>query len=158
MTDVNLNTKGLEKIIKALKQNRAEIHVGVLKGGARAQKGKSKSTIDNAELGAIHEFGTSTIPARSFLRIPLAENLDKRLKSSGALDKETLKEVIQQGNVTPFLKKIAIVAEEIVSDAFATAGFGKWPAWKKSGYTNNAGMLLVDTGQLRNSITSEVKE
>lgn len=174
--DVELNTKQLDQFIKALKDNMSRVRVGVLgdkntrnnmttSGGkslnARSGKDakinfKKVNFSSNAAIGAIHEFGGAKMPQRSFLRVPISENLGKRMESSGAFDKDTLTNVIKEGSVIPWLKKIAVIAEAIVSDAFATGGFGKWPAWS-AGYKNEGNRLLVDTGQLRDAVTSEVK-
>lgn len=144
--------KGLDQILKALKMAPPVCRVGIL-GEKDSRSGNQHS---NATVGAAHEFGTTKISQRSFLRIPITENLNKQLESSGALDKDTLSNVIKMGDVKPWLKKIGIEAEKVVQDAFDTGGSGKWPAHAR-GYTNNTGMLLVDSTQLRNSITSEVK-
>lgn len=173
MAETTLNTKGLDQIAKALTKNLSRVRVGILGGkntrnstpvGGRsfnATKGSPPkgqlSAVNNASLGAIHEFGGPKMPMRSFLRIPIADNLQKYMDKSGAFTQEALKEVLNTGNMTPWLEKIGIIAEGIVADAFDTGGFGKWPAWKTKGYQNNTGQILVDTQQLRNSITSEVK-
>jgi hypothetical protein len=106
----------------------------------------------------MHEFGMGNMPQRSFLRIPISQNLARELENSGAFTPEAAKQVIKQASMVPWLESAAAVALKIVSDAFDTGGFGKWPKWKTKGYKNNANMILVDTQQLRNSITSEVKE
>jgi hypothetical protein len=151
---VTMNVKGLDQILKALRARAPQARVGIL-GSTNPRTGKQNS---NATIGAAHEFGTTQIPQRSFLRVPISENLEKRLESSGALDKETIKEVIKSGTVIPWMQKITVLAEQIVLDAFSSGGFGKWPAWKNPKYKNNTGQLLLDTTQLRNSITSEVKQ
>jgi phage gpG-like protein len=156
---VTLNIKGLDQLVKALKQKPPVARVGILGDkGLRTAKEGEKNFQTNAEIGAAHEFGTSTIERRSFLRVPISDNLEKEMENSGALDKQTLDAVIKQGSVIPWVKKIAVLAEGIVAKAFATGGFGEWPAWKNPGYMNNTGQLLIDTKQLRDSITSEVKE
>lgn len=150
--DDTIDTKGLDQILKALKAKPPVARVGIL-GGANSRKdGQS-----NATIGAAHEYGTTKIPQRSFLRIPISENLEKRMQSSNLLNQEVLKAVIKEGSVLPWITKVAIIAENIVLDAFSSSGFGKWAPWKNPSYTNNTGMLLVDTQQLRNSITYEVK-
>jgi phage gpG-like protein len=153
---VTINVKGLDQLLKALKAGPPIARVGIL--GDKTARSGDGSFQTNAEIGAAHEFGTSKMPARSFLRVPISQNLQKEMENSGALDKKTLNEVVKQGSVLPWVKKIAILAEGIVADAFDTGGFGKWPGWKNPNYTNNSGQLLVDTKQLRDSITSEVKE
>lgn len=151
-----MNTKGLDQLIKALKNDVSRVRVGVL-GSKSARMGGGATSATNASIGAIHEFGTSHIPMRSFLRMPLSDFLQTYLDKAGAFNKAEIKDVIKQGSVIPWLQKVAIVAERIVSDAFATGGFGKWPGWKTPGYRNNDNRLLVDTRQLRDSISSEVK-
>lgn len=169
-----MNTKGLDGILKALKNNMYRARVGILgsktvrsqvpkqavykslDANKKPPKGKFDATT-NASLGALHEFGSSKMPIRSFLRVPIAEHLQANLENSNAFSKEALEQVVRDGWFVPWLEKIAIVAEKIVAEAFASNGFGKWPAWKTKGYQNNTGQILVDTQQLRNSITSEVK-
>lgn len=152
--DTTVNVKGLEQMIKALKARPPTARVGIL-GDTNARSGKGTS---NATVGAAHEFGTTKLPQRSFLRVPISERLQKEMESSNALSKETLDLVVKTGSVLPWLKGVTILAEKIVNDAFDSGGFGKWQGWKNPSYENNSGMLLVDTQQLRNSITSEVRE
>ena len=152
--DTTLNIRGLEQVLKALKGKQPICRVGVLGGKARDSKG-GNATKTNAEIGAAHEFGTEVLPQRSFLRVPISDNLDKAMENSGALDKKVLDEIIKSGSVAPWLKKIAALAEGIVLEAFATGGFGKWKPSDMT-YKKNA-QTLVETHQLRDSITSEVK-
>lgn len=170
---VKLDTRNLDGVLKALKENMSRVRVGILGGknirnnvnvgggrsvnaGKSSPKGKFNVTT-NAAVGALHEFGVpGKLPVRSFLRMPISENLGKELENSGAFKEDALRQVVKEKSLLPWLHRIAIVAEKIVSDAFETGGFGKWPKWKGS-YTNNTGMVLVDTQQLRKSITSEVK-
>ena len=70
---------------------------------------------------------------------------------------DELLEVVKEGTMLPWLKKLAVIGEKIVLEAFATGGDGKWPKWKTKGYKNNTGQILVDTTQLRDSITSDIK-
>lgn len=154
-----LKIRGLDQLVKALKAKPPVARVGILGDKTnRAPAEGETNTPTNAEVGASHEFGTSTLPKRSFLVTPISDQLDKEMLKSGALDKEVLSDVITQASLLPWVKKIAALAEGIVVDAFDTGGFGKWNGWKNPNYTNNAGQILVDTKQLRDSITSEVKE
>jgi phage gpG-like protein len=153
--DVILQTKGLDQLIKALKSNLPKARVGVL--GAKAIRTNGNIGSTNASVGAVHEFGLDGMAQRSFLRVPISDMLQKKMEAAGAFDKDVLNEVVKSGSVLPWVKKMAILAEQIVHEAFETGGFGKWPAWKTPGYTNDHGRILEDTGQLRDSITSEVK-
>lgn len=157
--DVNIKVDGLDKLLKALKGKPPTVRVGVLGSKtARSNEGNGKTQSTNAEIGAVHEFGLGDMPQRSFLRVPIMDHLQSYMQNVGSLDEETLKLVIKEGSVIQWLKQIGILAEAIVSDAFDTAGFGKWPGWKTPGYSNRANQILVDTQQLRNSITSEVQK
>jgi phage gpG-like protein len=160
--DVTLQITGLEQLLKALKAKPPQARVGIIGGRDNRQiedkGGSGTSVMGNAEVGAMHEFGTSTLPRRSFLVSPIVWNLQKYMQRSKALDKNVLNEVIKSGSVLPWVQKVTKMAELIVLEAFDTAGFGKWEKWKSPSYTNNTGQILVDTQQLRNSITSEVRE
>ena len=149
---VHFDAKGLEKLIKAFKGNLPSVRVGVLSG-----KMSRNGATTNAEVGAAHEFGTSTLPRRSFLRVPISDNLQKYLDASGLLTQKAITQVIKTGTIIPWMKEIGIVAERIVQEGFATGGFGKWAKWKTKGYENNTGQVLIDSQQLRGSITSEVE-
>ena len=146
-----IEVKGLEQMLKALKARPPVARIGILGG-----KNYRSDQATNAEIGAAHEFGTSKIPQRSFLRFPLSENLNKYLEKSKLLDNDAMSEVIREGSVKPWLTKVAIVAKSIVLDAFQSNGFGKWPAWKGH-YRSRTGQILVDSTQLRDSIDWDIK-
>lgn len=158
--ETTLNVKGLDQLLRALKAKPPVARVGILGSKSTRSKNKGNQNPTNAEIGAVHEFGSPArnIPARSFLRIPISENLEKYMERAGLFNEGTLKEVIKNKSLVPWTKTVAVLAEEIVGDAFDTHGFGNWEPWRNSSYTNNTGDLLVDTQQLRNSITHEVKE
>lgn len=161
-SETTLEVKGLDALIKVLKSKVPETKVGIL--GQKASRGisfpKNPKTkvpnLNNAEVGAFHEFGTSKVPQRSFLRVPIAENLDKRMESSGFLTKEVFEETLKSGTIVPYMKKLGILCEGIVREAFDTSGFGKWKPSNMD--QKKVKQTLVETQQLRNSITSEVKE
>lgn len=150
------SVKGLEQLLKALKAKPPACHVGILGNkNARDPKQNSKSKATNAEIGAVWEF--SLTHPRSFLRVPIADGLEKEMNKSGLFDARTFAEVVKTGSIIPWMKQVASCAEACVSDAFETGGNGKWAAWTTPGYTNNTGQVLIDTHQLRDSVTSEVK-
>lgn len=148
-----LDTKTLDNILKALKAKKAYARVGILGDSAQREDGE----VTNAVIGAYHEFGTEKIPMRSFLRVPIADNLHDYLGASQAFDDDVFKEVVQKKSLAPWLEKVGAVAMGIVLEAFSNRGFGKWAPWAK-GYSNNTGNILVDTQQLRNSINYDVIE
>ena len=164
LESIKLSTKNLDQFVKALKGKMPVARVGILQNTTsrtatqtqnKSGKFESKGNQTNAEIGIAHEFGTEKLPIRSFLRVPLADNLQTYLEKSGAFNKSTLRTVVKEGSVREWVQKIAITAEAVIADAFDTGGFGKWkPSDMKH---KKVHQTLVETQQLRNSITSEVK-
>lgn len=152
----SFNIDGLERLIKAMKVKAPDTRIGILGDSSRTGQGGEKGEQTNAEIGAAHELGTTTIPKRSFLKKPIADGLKKEMERSGLYDKDALKKVIKEASLVPWMDRAAICAEACVSDAFETGGNGRWPAWKTPGYENRTGQLLIDTQQLRNSVLSDV--
>lgn len=150
---VTLKTAKLDKLIAAFKGQMPQARVGIL--GDSAKPGK-RANSENATIGAKHEYGQDGLPVRSFLRMPLQTQLQAELERSGAFKKDALKRVVKDGSILQWMRNIAFTAEAVVLKAFDTGGFGNWKpsnmARKKTKQT------LVETQQLRNSITSEVTE
>lgn len=153
-TDVEINIKGLEQLLKAVTKPVPSIRVGIL-GASPRSEGKGPKQTTNATVGAAHEFGTTKLPQRSFLRVPLTDELQKSLERSGAFTKAALAEVVATGSLAPWIQKAGIVAEGVVLGAFDTSGYGKWKPSDMTKKENH--QTLVETQQLRNSITHEVK-
>lgn len=149
---IEIDDTNLRALLKAL-GSPVSIRIGIL-GGKNSRSGPSDS---NATVGAAHEFGTSSMPRRSFLVDPLQEKLQEYVEKSRVFDDDATAEAIKTRSIKVWLRKLAVLAESVVQDAFSTGGFGKWAPWKNPKYRNNTGQLLINTQQLRNSITSEVK-
>lgn len=144
----------LDSIIESLR-NMPKIRVGILGNAMRANSG-----VTNAQIGAAHEFGTEKIPARSFLRMPLTTRLPLKLKSAG-IDAKRLIEHAENGDMSGFVNKIGIAAQATILEAFDTGGFGTWQALKPeiiARKTDNQTQILVETTQLRDSVSYEVSE
>ena len=146
---IKIETKGLDQLIKAM-DSKATVRIGVLRGGSRTDG----ST--NAAILLKHEFGEEGLPIRSPIRVPLMDNLQQYLEEAGAFDEASFEKVVDSGTFHNWLEKIGLVAEKVIQDAFDTGGFGKWPPSNMKLKKNH--QTLVETQQLRNSITSEVKE
>ncbi len=157
MTDVkiDLNLRPLNDLRKKMKMN-VSVKVGVL-GSTNSRDGGGTAGLTNAEIGVIHEFGSVSkrIPARSFLRMPLESHQDQLIEVFG---KKEVKKKVLQGNLIGAMQDLAFVAEQIIDDAFKSRGFGNWapnkPLTVKKKKSSNP---LIDTSQLRRSITSEVE-
>lgn len=154
-----LNVKGLEQLAKALKRKPPVTRLGILGSYvSRVPEKGEKKTLTNAEIGALYEYegGVGNRPGGSFLRVPVADKLAKAMEVSGALTEETTKKVIASGSMVPWMEKVAKIAEAIVAGAFASGGYGKWKPSNMSRKDNH--QTLVETTQLRESISSDVSE
>jgi hypothetical protein len=184
MSEFSFNTKGLDALIATLKGRPPRARIGVLssknirresdlsqakkvarkakkhgnffeQASAEGNVRRSSAGETNAKIGLKHEFGIG-VPMRSFLRIPIADNFQQYLENAGAFDSDAFKKVIAKKSLTLYVKRMGIVGETIVSDAFATGGFGKWKESQMK--DKKVKQTLVETQQLRNSISSEVIE
>lgn len=103
----------------------------------------------NADIGLVHEVGSlsKNIRRRSFLEMPLTLKMPDYSKKFG----EELMKAIDAGNLKPAFIRLGIKGEQVVQLAFASKGFGQWYQNPKTGRGS-----LIDTAQLRRSITSDV--
>lgn len=147
---VLLDDNRLQKLIKSLKGKVPKVRIGVL-GDKDARQGTEKT---NAEIGAKHEFGLDGMPQRSFLRMPLNNFLMNYIEKNKGFDEDVLSKVIKEGSIRVWVGMVGGIAEEVVQEAFNSGGFGQW---KPSNMEHKKVQLtLVETQQLRNSISSEV--
>lgn len=169
MSSLKVNLDGLKKLGQTLaKFQGPRIQVGIFgqkngrsaagelrkRGGHTVQKGVA-ATETNAELGAIHEFGSKSrgIPARSFLRMPLTVSRKELMAQAGKDAAGTL----FAGKAKLWLTRIGIAAENVVQGAFQTSGFGSWkPNAPSTIARKKSDKPLIDTAQLRRAIASRV--
>jgi hypothetical protein len=149
MAESTLNTKTLDQLIKAFKNKLPTAYVGVL-----ADKNAREGDGSNAAIGWKHEFGEDGLPIRSFLRVPLTNQLQRSLDRKGFFEPNMLQQIAQAGTIESLIQKLGIAGVDTVLEAFKTGGFGMWQpsnmAYKKVHQT------LVETGQLRRSIEFEI--
>lgn len=141
---------GWRDIRKAFRQPSRYVHVGVQGADADALHGE----LTNAQLAAIHEYGSADgrIPERSFLRSTMEKMhagyrlLLRRLGGAVATNRITADEAL------------GIIGEKAVADVRATIRGGVSPANTPATIDRKGSSTpLIDTGQLINAITYEVK-
>lgn len=150
MSSVKFDISKLDQIRQRLK-NAGSVQVGILGSEAR------NDGITNVELGSIQEFGSvaRNIPPRSFLRVPLKKKKSKLIKAISS--SKQIGQALAEGRDTKALELIGVTAESIVLGAFRTNGYGTWQPIKESTIkSKGSNKPLIDTGQLRRSITSKV--
>lgn len=141
---------GLGELVSILAKDSPIVKVGIL-GNGEPRPGEQT----NADIGRRHEFGIG-LPQRSFLRMPLMDNLEKQLNEKGAFTEDAMKAIIEAKSLVPWLKKVGVISEEIIQIAFETGGYGKWRASNMK--NKKTKLTLVESSQLRKSITSEVSD
>ena len=146
---VKVNDRVWRGVLKRVSEmKRGTVRVGVM-GDAGDENGVSL-----AEIAAFHEFGTSTIPERSFLRATffghaaegirvMCEKLSKAVVE-GKLDEPRALGLLGTWAVAEVKKTIrASIAPELAAATIAAKG---------------SSLPLVDTGQLINSVTFVVEK
>jgi hypothetical protein len=126
--------------VKKLKAKKSAVYVGVL--SSAKSRGEE---LGNAELASIHEYGTSTIPARPFLGPSTRVNAKKY---AALLAK--VKDIND-------LEKIGLQAVADVQQ-FIRDGTGMATLNSATVAAKGSSSPLIDTGQLLRSINFEVKK
>lgn len=200
--DSDISIEGADKVYKNLKSimkhlgQEYSIKIGII--GEKATQTHEGSGLNNASLGAIHEFGATIkvtdkmrnylnylgvhlkkdtteiiIPQRSFLAGTLLNSkVSDYIYSASDLDGKDLsldKLIAEEGSeadsgyMEDLSNIVAAKALEMVQAAFSTGGYpNKWQNISeltkkfRKGDANNP--PLTDTGDLRDSITFEVKK
>lgn len=152
---VTLDMTKLENIEKSLGR-KLITRVGVL--GKKATRQESgDAALNNPSIGLIHEKGSKSagIPRRSFIEMPLELKMPRVLKELAPQVIEGLTE----DNVYDAYRNLGIMGENVIQGAFATRGYGKWaPNAPATIRRKKSSAPLIDTAQLRKSITSDVRE
>ncbi len=149
----------LQALSAALKAKPPKAKIGVL----GSKDARPSGGLTNSQVGEFHEqleFGSSKIPQRSFLRMPLSNFLKPALEKSGLFDKDVLAKVVAEKSLKPWVTLVAIEGVGVVADAFNTHGFGQWAPLAPSTLASKKipSDILIETQQLRNSIGYEVTD
>lgn len=129
-----------------------EVVVGVTRAKAARQDGEG---INNAELAAVHEFGTKDgrIPERSFIRSSMTENRNAYV----AAHAESLRKVVR-GEMA-FDKSLDLLGLRAASDVQENIRSGDFePLAQSTIDRKGSSKPLIHTGNLRQSITHEVRD
>lgn len=156
VTDADRGARALAESLRAL--GKARVRVGVLadapkktgtRTGKRGRQIQQAATL--AEVAAAHEFGTDKIPQRSFIRATVD------LKAAViAAEQEKLAAQVAEGKITPevAMERLGAAVQGMVQTRIAE-GIG--PALKPATVARKGSdKPLVDTGQLRSSVTYQV--
>lgn len=169
-SSVRMDLTKMEKLVEQLK-TKAVIQVGVFADKTARKSGK----MTNAALAQIHELGSPehNLPPRSMLRTPIHDHAQQIMKPFIGHAEAFL----AKGTLLNLYKTIGIACENVVSGAFTSGGYGKWPsltyrtlmgklkgsaATRLNKYWNiragNVGEgILIRSGELKRSFSSRVR-
>lgn len=126
-----------------------EVAIGVM--GSDAAKVRGSTTM--VDIATSHEYGTEHIPERSFIRATVDQNRQKYL----AIVKQLKNEVLL--NDMPAATALGILGEKIKADIQQRITDGIDPALSQATIdAKKSSVPLIDTGQLRASLTWVVRE
>jgi len=108
---------------------------------------RSKGDITNAELASIHEFGTATIPERSFMRSAFRKNKKKYIRMAALFSKR-----VARGDMKPKQAMDLIALEMAEDQKRIILGNTLTPLAAKTIERKGSSRPLIDTGQLINAI------
>jgi hypothetical protein len=165
-TSISDRDLGLKKILLEMKKVEAKpsVKIGVQGSDATARKrsstpvGEDTLPITVVEIATFHEYGLGNNPERSFLRATLDKNRSKYF----AIAKELKKEIFK-GNLEAYVA-LGLLGEKIKTDCVMRITEGIPPPLtperiEQKTVNGKAGQVaLIDTGQLRQSITWVVQE
>lgn len=149
-SEIKLNLDGLKKLQEAAGRTM------YVKVGSLANKAVRPDSpgINNPTIGMAQEFGTSKIPPRSWLRMPLEFGKERLIK---LLMKQRVKDLFEDNRFKDILKLIGVEAESIISEAFATGGYGNWaPNAPSTIAAKGSSKPLIDKAELVKSVGSQV--
>jgi hypothetical protein len=141
------------KLLREVRKNEPHVQVGVISGkGGEADHGDDDLTV--LFLATVHEFGApgANIPSRSFIRSTVDENQDELKELIGKL----VNRMIEHGDTQEHV--LEILGQWLTAKIKAKITSNIPPPLKESTIeAKGSSIALVDTGQLLNSITYEVK-
>lgn len=146
-------TKRLTEVMRRAEQlNRMQLVVGI----PSDENSRDESTsITNAELGVIHEFGApeKSIPERSFMRSTASEES----QNLGRLAKIQISECLK-GEISAHdaFATVGVYLQGKIVDKITDGDFE--PNTEATVKRKKSSKPLIDTGQLRGAITYEVRE
>lgn len=142
-----------EQRLKKMKEAKSKVVVvGVIDG-------KYDDGTSVAEVAIRHEYGGNGVPQRSFLRnsvIEKEERIDDVINSefSHALDNNDY-------SIDKALGRVGLEVVNIVKFSFRENGYGTWKPLKTDYFNEkmkrDRNLTLIDSGKLRDSIKSEVR-
>jgi len=150
--------KGFKKAMETFRvvAEKPYVQVGVMESAGEHKGPDNEESLTVVEVATFHEFGTETVPERSFIRSTVDENFDSYVEKTKILQEKV---ILQAFDVK---KALSVLGELIQSDIVKKIDSGIDPeladSTKKSKIVNgkSGNTPLVDTGQLKKSVRYKV--
>lgn len=151
-TDTDLGADALQRMLKGV--GRATVRVGILSDSPHQDENGASGALSVAEIAAVHEFGAPArnIPQRSFIRATVdAEAAEiQRLQ-------ETLFAQVIDGGITE-AQALELIGAKVAAMMQARITSNVPPPLKpETVERKGSSVALVDTGQLKSSLTWQVE-
>ena len=126
-----------------------KVEVGLPSGGQH-----SDTSLSMHELGMVHEYGSPTrnIPARPFIAPPIKDNVEKY---KSMMRDQALKLIFRRTTLHNALSLVGEAGKADIQKYMLSANFA--PLSAATIERKGSSKPLIDTGQMRNAITYEVK-
>ena len=114
---------------------------------------KEPDGASTAMIAAVHEYGNEHVPERSFMRTSLQKNRGRY----SALNEQNLKKVLNGGmSVDAALGQLGLMASSDIKEQIKNGSYAplKQATIKRKGSSKP----LIDTGQMRQSVTYELEK
>lgn len=144
--------RGWRRILREIAKARGKPHVQVGIFGSKASAAHANSNKPNVQIAAYHEFGTETIPERSFIR----GTVDEQNRKIVSMIKTQQTSVIDGRFTTAqALERVGLYVVGLMQQRISS---GIPPPLKPSTVMRKkSSKPLIDTGQLRASIDHKVR-
>lgn len=145
--------KGYKKFVENMRRHEKGPHVRVGIQGQGNQSPREEFGISNVRLAAVHEFGSrdGRIPQRSFIRA----TIDRERKLLDKMLERAVRNAAEHGD---HRKELEIVGQKAVAEMVRTIdqSIGLKPLSTQTIARKGSSRPLIDTGQLKRSITYKV--
>lgn len=146
--------RGYKKALESFKElsKKPSVKIGVLEKSGEHKNLGSEEPLTVVEVATFNEFGTETIPERSFIRSTVDQNFEDYVEKSKTLQNKV---VMQELDVK---KALSILGEQIQSDIVNAINTGIEPENSPTTIAiKGSSKPLVDSGQLKQSIRYQVE-
>lgn len=141
----------LKKELAEANKNKPKVNVGIM--GKEAKEKHKGSEFSNVDIATVHEFGTDTIPERSFIRSTYDRDQKRFFE---ILKRYKLKMAQGQMDAKMVLTFVGEFAQKQIQQTITDGGIPFIENTPETVRRKGSSSPLIDTGQMRQSVRYEV--